>query len=162
MPIHLALVALLMSSSFGHPAVSRIAESHAGAWTLRVHSDPFRQRTTCRLTTDRVRYGRRSLVFAFSHRLDTSDAAYRVDDGQPMAANNDEMALARLGVAVHHDDLHNPSGGLVRIPEIKVRGARTVTIQIKADGPSERFKVDGLNEALTAAANAGCGSDSFE
>jgi len=162
MPSRAVLILLLAMPSVGSlesPPPQHV--THAGAWRLSTQYDRFADRTACSLQAPHAHYERHAVVFSFSGRTDTSAAVYRVDDGPPMTASDDEMELARLGFAVHQDDLNNPSGGLVRIPQSKLGGARTVSIQPRPRGPATKFDVEGLGDALAAAAKAGCVAESF-
>jgi hypothetical protein len=170
MPLRSALMAfLLLPPLFGHgapnPASKPTSPDHAvhrvGAWTVRTRTDRFTGRSACTLTRPQVRYERQALVLQLPARLDTSAAVYRIDDGPAVPAREDAMELARLGFALHDDDLANPSGGRVTVPVRRLVGAHTIRIEAKPRGAVYRFKVDGLASALDAASRMGCGPGDF-
>jgi len=162
MPLRLALIPILFFSSPGREVGSRTLDHRVGAWTVRVSVDRFSDQVTCRLFARGVDYRRGALVFHLSRRTDTSAAVYRVDGGAPIAARSEVMDMARAGFAVYRDDLDNPSGGLVRIPERRVMEARSVQIRPGSHGAAATFKVEGFSAALGAARAAGCGPGSFD
>jgi hypothetical protein len=162
MPLRSALMALLLLPPlFGHGAPAP-ATSRVGAWTVRARTDPFTRRATCVVTEPRVRYERQALVLQLPARLDASGAVYRIDDGPVISVGEDAMELARLGFALHDDDLANPSAGRVTVPARRLAGARTIRVEVKPRGAVYSFKVDGLASALDAAARLGCGANDFE
>jgi hypothetical protein len=135
--------------------------SKVAGWTLEARKELFTGRQVCRLHRGMVEYQRRTLVFHLPQTADTSDAAYRIDDGAPYWVRFDQAALARRGFRLHDDDLQNPSGGIVRITLDRVGDARSVIIEPKPFGFWRRFTVQGIREALTAAL-AKCSEDAFE
>ena len=162
MPLRSALMALLLLPPlFGHGAPDH-ATRRVGAWTVRERTDRFTHRATCAVARPRVRYARQALVLQLPGRLDTSAAVYRIDDGPVISVREDAMELARLGFALHDDDLANPSGGLVTVPPRRLAGARTIRVEVEPRGAVYSFKVDGLASALDGAARLGCGPDAFE
>jgi hypothetical protein len=160
MPAPLALIFLsVLPWPFGG---SQGDVTHIGAWTLAVRRDPFAERVHCRLTRPKIEYQRQALTFHLSAHADTSDAVYRVDDGGPIRTRDDAFALARLGFALHADDLNNPSGGLVRVPQARLDVARAIRIEAGANAKPVKFDLQGFSAALDAAKKAGCAADSFE
>jgi hypothetical protein len=159
-PAALALIsALAVHMPFGPGPDVKV--TRLGEWTLRVRAEPFAGRQVCELRRGDIAYQRQALVFRLSTRIDTTTAIYRVDGGPPIQARDDEAVLAHLGFALHNDDLDNPSGGLVRIPEARLAGAGVVQIET-ADHPHPvKFKIAGLESALDAAHKAGCGAGDF-
>jgi hypothetical protein len=161
MPLRSALMALLLLPPlFGHGAPDQ-ATRRVGAWTVRERTDPFTRRSTCVVTEPRVSYERQALVLQLPARLDTSAGVYRIDDGPVISVREDAMEVARLGFALHDDDLANPSGGRVTVPARRLTGARTIRVEVKPRGAVYSFKVDGLASALAAAAELGCGPDAL-
>jgi hypothetical protein len=161
MPLRSALMALLLLPPlFGHGAPDH-ATRRVGAWTVRTHADRFTHASICALSRPQVRYERQALVLQLPARLDTSAAVYRIDDGPLIAVREDAMELARLGFALHDDDLANPSGGRVTVPARRLAGARTVRVEVKPRGAVYKFKVEGLAGALDAAGGLGCRPDDF-
>ena len=162
MSMPLALIAMLtLPIPWSHKPAPREV-SHVAGWTLRVHAERFTGRLACQLSRPRIDYRRHALVFHLSARTDTAAAVYRIDNGPPLWSRDDDLDLARLGFALHSDDLDNPSGGLVRIPEQRIVAARTVSIEARADGSPARFKIDGFATALDAAHKAGCREGDFQ
>ena len=159
MLLKLALIVLLLFPTHWGHARSRGERVRIGAWTMRVDSDRFRDQVRCQLFERNVSYQRRALVFHLPRRAD--DAVYRIDGGPPMWARSDAMELADLGFTLHSDDLANPSGGLVRIPQPRIAGAHAVSIEPRSDVAPLRFNIDGFAAALDAARKAGCGADAF-
>ena len=161
MPLRSAMMAfLLLPPLFGHGAPDH-ATRRVGAWTVREQTDRFTHRSTCAVVRPRVRYERQALVLQLPARLDTSAAVYRIDDGPVISVRDDATELARLGFALHDDDLANPSGGRVTVPARRLTGARMVRVEVKPRGAVYSFKVDGLTSALDAAARLGCGPDAY-
>jgi hypothetical protein len=140
---------------------THVERSHVGRWRLLVTTDRFTGHLTCTLSRSHVRYERRALVFQLPPRLNTFDAAYSVDGGPPVAASSDAMELAHLGFALHDDDLANPSGGLVRIPERRLEDGKVVKIQSRPNVSPITFKIDGFDPALKAARDEGCVDAAF-
>ncbi len=159
MPVQLAIIALLLFPHSG-PWGPRDTRSQIEGWTLRVHTDRFAEHTTCRLSKRYIYYDRGALVFQLSSRANTIAAIYRIDGGPPRAASDDAMEFARLGFAIYNDDLTNPSAGLVRIPEGRLRAARAIVIEVKRS--LFKFDVSSFAAALQGARHAGCGPGAFE
>jgi hypothetical protein len=101
-------------------------------------------------------YERHAIVFRLGAGVDTTDAVYRVDDGEPIAVRDEMTSMARQGFAIYQDYLLNPSGGLVRVPERRAVGASTVKIRALTRGPVTTFRIEGFDAALEAALKAGC------
>ncbi len=161
MSAHLALIAALMfplpwSHGAAHPA-----PRPAGGWTVTAKTDPFTGGHVCHLAKRGVDYERQALVLHLSDHVDTADAVYRIDNGAPNLVSADQMELARLGFALHNDDLSNPSGGLVRVPERRVMSAAEVSVETAAFRRPVKFKIGGFAEALDAARKAGCAPGDF-
>ncbi len=167
MSLRLALIALLAFTSTAsraaqvHGAQVRGMQRHVGPWTIRVHTDRFSERVSCRLFGRGMEYRRGAVIFRLPGRFDTSTAAYRVDDRPPVDVRTEVMAMARLGFALYRDDLANPSGGLVRIPEDRLIDANVVRIEAGPKGAAFHFKVFGLSAALEVAGAAGCTPAAF-
>jgi hypothetical protein len=158
----LALIAsVLLALPWSHDAV-HAERRHIGRWTLRVLTDTFTSGNQCRLFGHSADVQRGALVLRLARDVDTSGAIYRIDGGPPIAGRADQMELARMGLAIHADDLANPSGGLVRIPMRRVRDAHIVAVQVRAFGPVIQFEIDGLGAALDAAYKSGCTPESFK
>jgi hypothetical protein len=136
-------------------------EQGVNGWKLNVRLDRFTYRRTCSLHRDRVHYERQALVFHLPPHTDTSRAAYRIDNGAPRWVSADAMELARLGFALHDDDLNNPSGGVVRITLARLAGGKQVEIEPRSFGPWIRFNAGGIEGALAAALKK-CGEDEFD
>jgi hypothetical protein len=157
----LALIPLLLfSMPWSHHGPGNL-HRHIGAWTLRTNTDRFSGVLSCRLSAHDVEYGRGALVFHLPERIDTSTAIYRVDAGAPVWVSTEMMEMARRGFALNQDDLANPSGGLVRVPEERVTNARTVMVEAGKRGWVTSFKIDGFAAALAAARAAGCTPEDF-
>jgi hypothetical protein len=161
MPTHIAVIALLLFPFPWRHDDANVVRHLSGGWTLRLHRDHFAQRLACQLSKHRITYERGALVFHLSPDIDTSSAVYRVDGGPPMDVRLDQGRLARLGFALENDDLANPSGGLVRIPEDRVVGAYAVAIELKADSRPRTFAIAGFDAALASARAAACAPEDF-
>jgi hypothetical protein len=156
MQAHIALIGLLlMPAPLGHGS-GKIMTIKESGWVLKVRSDPFSGRISCHLTKRNAVYLKHAIVFQLSRRLDTSDASYRIDDGRPILSRSDQLNLARLGFALQTDDLDNPSGGLVRIPEDRLAGASNIQIEPKSYSRPIKFKLEGFSKIMTKAQDAGC------
>ena len=162
MPVHLIALALLglplpnLSVPWGHHSPNPLA-----GWALHVQTDHFSGAAICSLTKGRMSYERQAITFHLPYRINTFTAVYRIDGGPPRAVQDDQMDLARLGFALHRDDLANPSGGLVRIPADRLLHAGAISIETSTKYRPFRFTLNGLPAALDAAARAGCIADSF-
>jgi hypothetical protein len=161
MPLQLVLIMSLMLPTPWRDSAPRAEVRHIGGWTLRLHADPFTNRLACRLSKPKVDYQRQALVFHLPKRTDTSAAVYRIDGEPPLWARADDMEMVRSGFTLRNDDLDNPSGGLVRIPERRVLEAHAVAVETRANGRTVKFKIDGFRAALDAAHEAGCGVGDF-
>jgi hypothetical protein len=125
-------------------------------WVLETRKDSFSGRVVCRLNRGRLSYERQALVFHLPPRLNTYDAAYRIDGGPLLLSRDDAADLATQGFALSDDDLANPSGGLVRIPTRRLGGAKLVQIQPRPNSRPLRFSLNGLAATLAAARQLGC------
>jgi hypothetical protein len=162
MPVRLALIPLLLFASPWRQAQVHSAQHHVGPWTVRVSADRFSGRVRCRLFGQGMDYRRGTVIFRLPGRIDTSTAVYRVDDGEPVDVRTEVMDMARLGFAIYRDDLANPSGGVVRVPQARLIDANAVRIQAGPKGASLRFKVAGLGAALEVARASGCQPAAFD
>jgi hypothetical protein len=162
MPALLAIVLPLLLASPGSHAVVRARVEHVGRWTLGIRRDRFSGGATCRLYRHGVHYERGALVIGLPRKVDTFVAIYRLDDGPPVRVRDELDAMALAGFAVHADDLDNPSGGLVRVPEGRALDARWLRIE----APPRRFlfsyRIEGLRAAIAAARLAGCDDPAFD
>ena len=161
MSAQLVLIAALMFPLPWVHGSAHQAPSPAGGWTVTAKTDPFTGGHVCHLGKRGVDYERQALVFHLSDHVDTADAAYRIDGGSPNLVSADQMELARLGFALHNDDLSNPSGGLVRIPEGRLTTAGEVSVETAAFRRPVKFKISGFAEALDTARKAGCRPGDF-
>jgi len=157
-----ALAALLSLPGFGQPADLHRERLHVGLWTVTVVQARFAERAQCRLSARGMDWERGALVIQLSPKADTFDAVYRIDGGPPHSVRGDAPELARLGFALHKDDLSNPSGGLVPILGSTLAGAAEVAVQVRPGAPVRRFRVDALARALEAARTAGCAPEAFQ
>jgi hypothetical protein len=139
-----------------HPGGDPIHHIRIGGWALETRTDRFTGRVDCRLFRGSAFYVRQAVVFHLPPRVDTFDAAYRVDAGRVFLSRADAADLANQGFALHDDDLNNPSGGLVRIPASRLEGAALVWIQPGPNARPVRFKVSGLSLAVQSARDHGC------
>jgi len=87
---------------------------------------------------------------------DSFDAVYRIDNGPPIKATADTLAIAHRGLAVFQDDLASPSGGIVRIPGERIVGAHQVSIQLRRGGRVVTRRLGGLESILAAAQSYRC------
>jgi hypothetical protein len=156
-----ALAAVLSLPWFSHPSDLHRESHRLGPWTLTVEQARFAGETRCRLVARGVDYERGAVVIHLSRKADTSDAIYRIDGGPPRSVRADVLEIARLGFLLNKDELWNPSGGLVRIPEHTVAGATRVAVQTRPGTTVHDFRVDGLEPALEAARTAGCAPEAF-
>ena len=160
MPLRSALMALLLLPPlFGHGASEHV--THIGAWTVRARTDRFTHGASCEVLRPHVRYERQAVVLQLPRRVDTSAAVYRIDDGPLISVGVDAMELARLGFALHGDDLANPSGGRVIVPARRLVEAQAIRVEARPHGAVYRFEVGGLASALDAAAGLGCAAGAF-
>jgi hypothetical protein len=157
----LALIALIsLPLPWGHGTV-KTARYRVAGWTLVVRKDSFSGAVACRLTRSKIAYARHALTIRLPAKVNSAAALYRIDSGPVLRAEDDQMEIARLGFALQDDDLANPSGGLVRIPERRVLTAVSVHIQAIPGRQPAAFRVSGLADALNAAHAAGCKPEDF-
>jgi hypothetical protein len=161
MPLSLVLTLALALWPFQErgPLVRR---SHVDGWALATARDRFTGGVVCRLWRGRTSYARGAVLFRFSPEADTSNAAYKVDNGPVKLVASQAAAPPYISAAVREEDLINPSDGVVRIPVADLRGGRVVSIEAQPYGAPTRFRIDGLEAALSAAAAAGCNEPSWE
>ncbi len=162
MPLPLVLAPIMLSLWPWRHAPALVVERHRlGAWTVETRDDRFAGRRTCRVTAPGLTYERGALVVRLGRRTDTADAVYRVDDGPPVAVRSELMDMARRGFAIDQDDLANPSGGVVRIPEARLSQARRISIRAGVNRTIVRVGVTGFAAALDSAHAAGCAPGDF-
>jgi len=154
----MSLALLLTLVLWTHPPVSDVTQHRYGVdgWVLEIRNDRFSGHTSCRVHRGRLSYERQALVFHLAQHVNTFDAAYRIDGGRLFLSRDDAADLAAQGFALSDDDLHNPSGGLVRIPASRLEGAKLAQIQVRPLARPLRFKLDGLGPTLAAAHRLGC------
>ncbi len=153
----LALASWLMWS----PPQVQTTVSHVGGWTLRMERNSFSGASACSLTNHKAAYRHGVLVLQLGEAVDSADAVYRIDEGAPISTRDDELSLALQGIAVHADSLLTASGGLVRIPGVRLLGARSVRVQANSRRAPVAFAIAGLGEALDRAKAAGCAPEAF-
>jgi hypothetical protein len=158
----LTILAFALSALWGGPHEVQHHHSRIGRWRLEVTTDGFAQRTRCALRSGPIVYHRGALVFQLPHAIDTTAAVYRIDDGPPVDQRRNAMRLAELGFSLHDDQLDNPSGGLVRIPEDEVGAGRKVRIASGAFRAPLSYSIEGFAVAREAARQAGCGPEDFD
>jgi hypothetical protein len=141
------------------PAPKRLQVYKSGRWTLKVHKDPFSNTTQCSLASPGVDIARSVARFRLSGRIDTAQALYRVDDGQPIPWRTHAMHFTSHGYQLETANLGNPSGGVVLVPLNEVAGGQVVYIRPSARARIRTFRLDGLASALQSAKAAGCGAD---
>jgi len=140
-----------------HPASDVIMHRYGVAgWILEMRTDSFAGRIECSVYRGRVSYERQALVFHLPGSVDTFDAAYRIDGGRTYLSRDDAEDIAAQGFVLRDDDLDNPSGGLVRIPSVRLEGAKLVQIQPRPNIKPILFRLDGLGAAVAAARQLGC------
>jgi hypothetical protein len=149
------LLALVLWPHHRAPEVS-VRRYGVDGWVLELRTDSFAGHTDCRVRRGRLSYERQALVVHLPRRLNSFDAAYRIDGGRLMLARDDAADLAAQGFALSDDDLENPSGGLVRIPAGRLQGAQLVQIQPRPDVRPLRFRLNGLDDTIAAAHRLGC------
>jgi hypothetical protein len=158
----LALITMLLLPLPWRNVTAHDVHRKVSGWTLDVRSNSFTDDARCHLAKGRVSFARGVLVFRLSPSVDTSEAYYRVDDGEPRTAKAELMSVAHAGLAIYDDQLANPSGGVVRIPAERVGRGKLVAIQADATSAPRRFDVTGLDAALGDAAKHGCSPATFE
>jgi hypothetical protein len=158
------ILAVISTLAHAAPTTSStdVERRRLGAWTLRITHDRFRDDLACRLSADRAEYSRGALVIHLPRDTDTEDAAYRVDDGDPVKVATERSDMAHRGFALELDDLANPSGGRVLVPERRLADAHMVTIQASPLGKAVAVKIDGFSAALAVARAAGCSPAAFD
>ena len=156
----LALLLALAIWPFHGPDPAPARHQRVAGWEVETHRDRFTGHLTCQVKKGRISLARQAVVFHFPVRIDTFDAAYRIDGGPLYLARDDAADLAAMGFGLHDDDnLDNPSGGIVRIPASRLAGAHWVRIEAGPYAKAYRFTLAGLDAAIDAATSRGC--DSF-
>jgi hypothetical protein len=156
----LALVAMLSLTPPYREA--HVRHWHVQHWRVEVATHRFTGDKSCRLENGPVDYRRHALVFHFPTQVDTSNAIYRVDAGMPRTSQSDLIDLAKLGFSLYAPSLDNPSGGLVRIPTMRLQGASLVWIQPQIGRYPIEFTIAGFAAAMDIARTAGCTEASFD
>jgi len=157
MPLALLLALALWPFHGPDPAPAR--HQRVAGWVVETHRDRFTGHLTCQVHRGRVSVARKAVIFHFPVRIDTFDAAYRIDGGPLWRARDDAAELASMGFRLHDDDsLDNPSGGIVRIPAHRLEGAQRVRIEAAPYAKAYQFALAGLDGALDVASNRGCDS----
>jgi hypothetical protein len=158
----LALITMLLLPLPWRSGTVHDVHQTVGGWTLNVRTNSFTDTARCRLAKGKVSFARGVLIFRLPPGLDTSEAYYRVDGGEPRAAKAELMSVAHAGLAIFDDQLANPSGGVVRIPAERVGHGKLVAIQANTASAPRRFDIAGLDFALDQAAKLGCTPTTFE
>ena len=130
-------------------------------WTYEVRDDRFANLKSCTLYRRSVTYANGTLTFHLPRDTDTSQAVYRIDDSAIQPWRVAAMELASDGISLQHDDLRNPSGGLVPIPVRRLTNAHLVIIRPNEKAKPVKFRVEGFSTAMAAATAAGCAPQSF-
>jgi len=152
LPVSL-IVLLALFGPMHSPAARRVS---VAGWTLTTRTDAFGGEVRCDLRRGRVSFARGALLISLGRKVSTFDAVYRIGGGPPRRSRDDAMEIAALGIALHNDNLDNPSGGLVRIPAQLVGDAYRITVEARPFVRPLAFTVAGLPAALQAEHAAGC------
>jgi len=154
----MSLALLLALVLWPHHRAPEVIQHRYGVegWVLEMRTDSFTHRTDCRVHRGRLAYERQAVVFHLPRRLNTFDAAYRIDGGPLVRSRDDAADLAAQGFALSDDDLANPSDGIVRIPAHRLEGAKLVQIQPRPDDRPLNFRLNGLAATVAAARRLGC------
>ena len=118
-------------------------------WRLQVIKDPFAGTTVCRLTAGPARVERGRLIWPLGSSVDSTHAAYRIDQGPPHV----QSALALPVTA----NMTNPSDGLAVVPVAEIAAGRLLEVRAHPGARVRRLDVAGLDQALAAADRVGCG-----
>ena len=108
----------------------------------------------------KVSYGQQSLVFHFRRKLNTLDAIYRLDGGQPKRWQDLYPKVIETGATLDGSSLANPTGGLVIVPLSELSGVHTVSIRPTPTASPQTFTIDGYSDAIEAARARGCKPES--
>lgn len=150
---------------FGH-ASSQTAEQQyrLPTWQFATYRDRFTGDVRCKLYQGRlqhpdVTYAGKTVAFHFRTSLNTTDAAFRFDGGEVRAWRTEYPKLIKLGVQLDGDNLENPTGGLVILPQDDLKNVHSVTVRPTPKSAPKTFGVDGLTDAIASAATHGCNPD---
>lgn len=158
-------VALALLSALSHPFAGLsphprgdVQASHyrLEGWRLDVRKDQFSGLTSCKLQRGDVLLERGVAVFQFRRSVDTANALFRLDEGQPQTAGSVAVEAAGLGAQLRTGNLKNPSDGRVTIPYRVIGGARLVSIRPNPRTSHRDFNLVGLPAAVGAAQAQGC------
>ena len=134
--------------------------THIGDWRLAVETGKFSRDIRCRLRAKRMVYVPDAIGFRFGSGLDTTDAWFSVDGGEPSRWRDVLPELVRLGVAIDGPNLDAPTGGVVWIPAALVEDATTVRIQPRPDRKPRVFRLHGFAGLREIARAKGCEPES--
>jgi hypothetical protein len=152
----MTLLILFLALMGGVGAASSVARRDVGGWTVATRTDAFTGEVRCDVFRREVSFERGAVVIRLGPRINTFDAAYRVDSGPLRRSRDDAMQLAAMGFRLSEDDLRNPSRGIVRIPNVNIGGANAVTVESRPFARPVVLSVAGLGAAVEAAKAAGC------
>lgn len=144
-------------SLFGPPAPPAVQKYRVAGWTAERRFNRFTGEVRCRLRRGSVTYEGGLMTLRLGRRVNTANAVFRVDGGQPRLAADVRFEAVSLGADIHHDRLPNPSRGEVHIPARLLAAAGAVAVRPRADaGDVRTFRIAGLEAAIAAAAARGC------
>ena len=155
------ILALAFWSAAGrHPREISHERVRADHWTVDVRRDSFTGETQCVLRGPDVTLSHQVLTFRFRPSVDTANALFRADLGPVRNVGLMGPEAAGLGARLSSDDLGNPSGGRVHIPAHYLRSTKSVRIRPNPRGNDKVFDLGGLDAAVAAANQKGCGVQS--
>ena len=144
-----------------HQPQTKTSSYATPAWHVSVEKDRFTGLSACKLyqglwARRTVSYAHDAVVFHFSHKLNTTQAWYRLDGGPTKPWADVYPRLVQAGVVLDGQSLDNPTGGLVMLPAAELAGVHTVTIRVNQRSNPRTFEVDGFSDALASAQARGC------
>lgn len=146
---------------FSHHTQASTSSYRIPAWDIHVVRDRFTGESRCALTQGargrpELSYSHGAVAFQFAHRLSTTKASFKIDDGPVRSWSSIYPELVETGATLEGRSLDNPTGGKVLLPLMQLIGAHTVTIRPTLRARPRLFSVDGLSGALATAKNLGC------
>ena len=146
---------------WGHRAAASAAAgvklpARVGPWRIDGRWDRFAGTRACAISAPGVGFYRGVLLFRIGSRGDTRAALFRVDGGPARPVTEAFDTVEGLGVFPRRGWIVDPQGGEVVLPLAYASGARTIAIRAAAGQRPRRFRVSGLDQAITLARAAGC------
>ena len=131
-------------------------EYRVGDWRVKIADNRFSGEKRCTARRPDVAYDNGVLTFYFPKDMNTANAIFRVDWGEPRPVGDVLVAASGMGAHVQRANLENPSNGEVFIPATYVGDAALVAIKPDRATKNQVFKVAGLRPVIASLQARGC------